>query len=337
MTEGDDPLLRARHATINDLAAAAGVSNATVSRVLNDSPRVSPETRDRVLALADRMNYVANGPARALRSNTSTQVAVVVPDIANDHFHLVAKALSRRFAAIGLLTAVHDTGFDQEIENRVVSEIVKTRPAAIVLASTAPDATSRPDHLGRLERARVPTALFDRPLGTDRFPLIEPDHDAGARLCARLSARMGTGAVHILAGPSEIYALRIRLNAAVDELNRAGAAYVLHIGPLDAETTGRVVARVTTEREDARFLALNSTLALGAARELIRAGLTPGDRLVSFDEVPGAADFGRPFPGVRCRPDLVADEVFAALSPALRNGKAVTGGRRTVPVEIIGE
>lgn len=332
MIGDDDSPLRSRHATINDLAAAAGVSNATVSRVMNGSPRVSPETRDRVLALADRMNYVANGPARALRSNTSTQVAVIVPDIANDHFHLVAKALARRFASIGLLTAIHDSGFDPEIENRLVTEVLKTRPAAIVLASTAPDATSRPDHLGPLERSRVPVALFDRPLGTDRFPLVEPDHDEGARICARLATEAGSGPIHILAGPAEIYALRLRLRAAADELNRADRPHVPHIGPLDADATGGVVAEVGT---NAIFLALNSTLALGAARELVRAGATLKDRLVSFDEVPGAVDFGHPFPGVRCPPTRVADEVFAALLPALRDGAETTGGRRVAPVEIV--
>jgi LacI family transcriptional regulator len=325
-----------RNATINDLAAAAGVSNATVSRVLNGSSRVSPETRDRVLAMAERMNYVPNAVARSLRSSSSSEVVLIVPDITIDYFCRIGKALGERLRALGYLTSIIDCGFGLDTEARVVMEVIKARPAAVVLASVSPEATSRPEYLDLLERAGIPVVLLDRPLGTDRFPLVGLDHDDGATKCARLIAEKGWRRVHILSGPDSLYAMRTRVRAAVGELNRSGVAYALHIEGMETEATARTVARILAEEDpaEARFFSLNSTKALGAIPVLIGAGLTLKDHLVSFDEVPLAAAFGHRLSCIRYSCDRIAEEVTALLAPTLTDGAPLPRGAREVPGEI---
>lgn len=332
----DDQPSPTRNATINDLAAAVGVSNATVSRVLTGSSRVSAETRDRVLAMAERMNYVPNAVARSLRSSTSSEVVVIVPDITNDYFCRIGKELGQRLRSLGYLTSMIDCGFDLTVESRVVLEVLKARPAAIVLASVSPEATSRPDYLDLLERAGIPVVLLDRPLGTERFPLVGLDHDDGAVKCARLIVEKGWTRVHILSGPDSLYAMRMRVRGAVGELNRSGVAYALHIDSMEPADTARTVARILSEEDPAgaRFFSLNSTKALGAIPVLVEAGLPLKDHLVSFDEVPFAAAFGRRLSCIRYSCERIAEEVFALLEPTLLDGVALASGVREVSGEI---
>src|SRR5438309_10621039 len=79
--------------TLADIARELGVSKMTVSRAINDDPLVSSETRARVLEVARRMNYQPNQHARALATNRSYLIGVIVPDLMNLYFAEVMRAI----------------------------------------------------------------------------------------------------------------------------------------------------------------------------------------------------------------------------------------------------
>ena len=79
--------------TIYDVAREAGVSMATVSRVVNGNPNVKPSTRKKVTDVIDRLNYRPNAVARGLASKKTTTVGVIIPDVTNLYFSSLARGI----------------------------------------------------------------------------------------------------------------------------------------------------------------------------------------------------------------------------------------------------
>lgn len=104
------------HPSIRVIAQLAGVSIATVSRVINNNGRFSEATRERVLRVIDEQGYVANMAAKSLRSAKSRNVGMIVPDISNDFFSAIALHVERHLAARGYSAFVCNSGNDPQRE-----------------------------------------------------------------------------------------------------------------------------------------------------------------------------------------------------------------------------
>jgi LacI family transcriptional regulator len=148
----------ARAPTIVDLAASAGVSKATVSRVLNGSSRVAPETRLRVLAAIDALGFQVNRAARSLRTSRTGLVGVLVPIISV--FGRIVEELDHELASVGssmLLTASRRRQPERDLD--AIGILVGRGVDALVLApshdSSVPLATL-------LRQVRTPIVLLDR-------------------------------------------------------------------------------------------------------------------------------------------------------------------------------
>ena len=82
-------------ATLSDIAREAGVSKMSVSRAINNLPKISAETRARALKVAGRLNYTPNRHARALTTNRSFLIGIVVPDMMHSFFSEMSRGMSR--------------------------------------------------------------------------------------------------------------------------------------------------------------------------------------------------------------------------------------------------
>jgi LacI family transcriptional regulator len=164
-----------RPPTILDLAARAGVSKATVSRVLNDSPNVAAATRTRVLAAIAETGFQVNHAARTLRTSRTGLVGFLVPIISI--FGLIVEALDRDLAAGGLsilLTSSRRRNPDRDLE--AIETLVGRGVDALVLAPS--DDTSRA--LARHLRAvRAPVVLLDREVRGLRADALLVDQGPG--------------------------------------------------------------------------------------------------------------------------------------------------------------
>ena len=85
--------MKKKRATIKDVAALAGVSAATVSRVLDNRPEISAETKERVRAACDQLGYVPNAAARGLAGQSTHTIGLVLPDVSNPSFSGMATAI----------------------------------------------------------------------------------------------------------------------------------------------------------------------------------------------------------------------------------------------------
>ena len=113
--------------TIYDVAARANVSNATVSRALNNPEKVKPETRDKILKIAKDLGYKANAMAKALASSKSTQVAVIVSDLARASVSEMVKGIIEVASSYGysvnLITQKGDEKVDDLLTNLVSLQV----------------------------------------------------------------------------------------------------------------------------------------------------------------------------------------------------------------------
>lgn len=122
-----------RPVTMSEVARLAGVSPATVSRVMSGSRAVDPARAERVVAAAARLDYRVNLVGRALRSTRTSTVGLVVPDLENPFFSALAQQLSRAFSSPGVDLLVFSADSSLEIEARGVRSFLGRQVDALVL------------------------------------------------------------------------------------------------------------------------------------------------------------------------------------------------------------
>jgi LacI family transcriptional regulator len=128
--------------TIKDVARLSGVSSMTVSRVINDSDRVSPETRQRVERAIAELGYVPSRLARGLIRQKTGTLALMVPDVANPFFTLVVRGAEDVARRAGYRIILCDTRADLAIEREVMEEMIAHRVEGIERPLQRPPASA---------------------------------------------------------------------------------------------------------------------------------------------------------------------------------------------------
>jgi LacI family transcriptional regulator len=123
--------------TIRDVARAAGVSKSTVSNVIRDAGRTTPETRERVLEAIATVGYRPNAIARSLVRRRTTTVGILVGDLANPFYSELAKLVEQRLAAAGYATMMCNTDGHAEREQARIESLLEYRAAGIVMLQTS--------------------------------------------------------------------------------------------------------------------------------------------------------------------------------------------------------
>src|SRR3954467_12563470 len=123
----------AQRVTMNDVARAAGGSSGTVSYVLSGTGPVTEETRKSVESAIERLGFTLNPVARSLRTGKSTMVALVVPDIANPFYALLARSIQDGLRGRGYHVLVSSTGARRDEEEALLHEAVHQRFAGVVM------------------------------------------------------------------------------------------------------------------------------------------------------------------------------------------------------------
>jgi LacI family transcriptional regulator len=169
-------------ARLIDVANAAGVSLRTASRVLNDDPRVAPETRQRVREAMIDLRFQPDEVARSLRAGTDTAIGFVVESIADPFFAEVIDAVEQEMSSRGRSVLVTSTRRDHGRERDAVGRMMRRRISGLLLVPTGDDHSW-------LDQRRVPVVLVDRPAAGLSADLVEiDDHRAAFDATAHLIA-----------------------------------------------------------------------------------------------------------------------------------------------------
>src|SRR3954452_20953326 len=274
--------------TISDVARRAGVSSMTVSRVINASARVRPETRLRVEHAISELGYVPSRLARGLSAQRTGTVAVIVPDVANPFFTLIVRGAEDVARRAGYRMILCDTRSDLAIEREVIEEMIAHRVEGMAIAPVSDGSRA---HLRRVAKFGVPFVLIDRTVPGVRSDAIVGDNAGGARELVEHLVSLGHRRIGFVVEEDDVSTARERYAGYLDGLRRA------HI-----ELDDRLVVRTTADPDGGRvgmeqLLALaerptavftvNNLVALGAIEAVRAEGLeVPDDMaLVCFDDI----------------------------------------------------
>ena len=150
------------HVTIRLLANELNLSIGTVSKALKDSYEISGETKERVLALAKKLNYTPNPYASSLRRRKSNTIAVVVPEVADSFFSLAIKGIEEVAQVKGYHVLIYLTYESAEKENKILEECKNGRVDGVLLSVSSETCSAA--SIGELRAAEVPVVFFDRAL-----------------------------------------------------------------------------------------------------------------------------------------------------------------------------
>ncbi len=199
--------MASRRPTVLDVARAAGVSTATVSRVINDSPTVDRLLRERVLEAVRSTGYVPNAVGRSLRRGGTSVVAVVAPDSENPYFTQIISEVERIARTEKYMVTVAHTEHDLELEKESLAQLVQRPVSGMVLIPV----DQRRTDLSMVKAARIPLVLVDRWVDGANTDLVATDNiDAGRQAALHLADRGFTRPV-VIAGPKDLAATEDRV------------------------------------------------------------------------------------------------------------------------------
>ena len=328
-----------RAATLDSVAARAGVSRATASRVLTGSSRVSDRARTAVLDAADALSYVANPAARSLATRRSDSIAFVVVEseerlFSDPFFAAVLRGVHGVVAEhrLQLLFVVVTSEADREQLVRFAGQ--GHLDGAILLSVHGEDPLP-----ARLRSRGVHVVLSGRPFSADDDALfVDADNRDGARQAADLLLDRGCRAVATICGPLDMPASQDRLEGFTARLQERGAG-----APCVVEGDFAVAGGESAMGELLRrcpdvdgVFAANDLMALGAMQALSAAGRQiPGDvAVVGFDDVP-AAVAARPGLTTVRQPLEAMGRAMAQLVTAAVNGSTEGPSRVVLPTELV--
>lgn len=306
------------------VAARAGVSGQTVSRVVNDSPRVDPGTRARVEQAMAELGYRPHRAARALRTGRSQTIGLVAQTLAtvgnSRMLQAVAEAAERRGYAVTVVTASMNVAhaFARLQDQGVDGAIVLNEASALTHAADLPAGL----------RLVVVDAAADGGLRT-----VGSDHAGGAAAATRHLLERGHTTVHHLGGPADSYASAERERGWRETLIEAGAAVPEVVrGDWGAASGYGAVGELT---DASAVFAANDQMALGVLRGLAEAGRrVPDDiEVIGFDDVPEAADYLPPLTTVRQDFAALAEAAVEALIAGMDSPMSVEA--TVIPTQLI--
>src|SRR3954467_8598503 len=275
--------------TIYEVAKRAGVSTATVSRVLSQPDLVTPDTRRKVMQAVEFLDYEPNSAAKNLRTLRTGKLLVTVPDISNPFFALILQGIEDAAQRDGYAVLLGDTQHDPEREDRYAMMLKrKEADGLIVLGHRLPKEASA------LVRAMAPRCApvvngceFTPKLG---IPSVHIDNAKAAAEAMDYLYRLGHRHIGIVTGPlaSPLSRDRLRGATARAKLQKAEREFIVTTGDFSIESGAACAERLLGRRErPTAIFCFNDEMAMGAVETAKRRGLrVPLDlSIVGFDAI----------------------------------------------------
>ena len=274
--------------TIREIAAAAGVSTATVSRVINGGVGVEPQLANRVQKVIDDLGYTPNLVARGLRTQATKVIALVIADIENPFFTSVCRGVEDVARRHNYSVMLCNTDEDVTKEAGYL-EILAAQSVAGVIISAA----SNHSDLGPVTAKGISVVAIGRRMGPE-IDCVRSDSYAGARNATRHLLEYGAHRVACITGPHGVATAEERLQGyreAVEQARLKVDPDLVEYANFREDGSYRATQRMLAldNPPDAIFVA-NNRMVVGALRACREAGVNvPGQiSLVGFDDLPWA-------------------------------------------------
>ncbi|MFD5424617.1 LacI family DNA-binding transcriptional regulator [Streptomyces sp. NPDC127084] len=305
-----------------DLAAQSGVSEATVSRVLNAKPGVSAATRTRVLAALDILGY--ERPVR-LRRRGDGLVGLVVPELTNPIFPAFAQVVEQALSGHGytpLLCAKQPGG---ATEDELVEQLEESGVDGIVfLSGLHADTSADPARYAELAARKVPFVLVNGHNERISAAFVSADDQMAAAMAVRHLAELGHERIGLAVGPARYVPSRRKTEGFLATAGPGAERYVRHT--LFSVEGGHAAAAELIDAGCTGIVCGSDMMALGAIRAVRERGLdVPGDvSVVGYDDSPLIAFTDPPLTTVRQPVHAMASTAVGALLEEIRGNPVPT-------------
>ena len=321
--------------TILEVAALAGVSTATVSRVLSQPERVAEPTRVRVLEVVRALGYTPNVAARTLRTLRAAKILLTVPDISNPFFATVIRSAEEAAREAGYAVVVGDTRHDPVLEDQYAEMLARREVDGLIfLGHRLPESLAP---LLQREGQVAPVVNgceYSPDLGV---PSVHIDNAAASREAVEHLIGLGHRRIGVITGPPLSPISRDRRAGAVEAVERHGLqdGLELRVGDYSARsafelTRGLLGAGVTA------IFCFSDEMALGALSAVSEAGLTcPRDvSVIGFDDLPQSRFFHPSLTTVAQPKAMIGQRMIELLVDILR-GTPSAASHVTLPHELL--
>lgn len=273
-------------ATIQDVAARAGVAPITVSRVLNNSGYVSQKTRERVENAAKELRYVPNSLASSLRSNRTNILALLLADISNPFWTTVARGVEDAANQEGFSVILCNTDEKANKQEEYIAVLLRKRVDGFLLVPTSASSTS----IQLIQQQQTPLVLLDRSIPDLAVDTVRGDNYGSAYQLATHLLQLGHRRIAMLAGPRHISTSTERVEAVRQAMHDAEIELdtrMICYGEYAIES-GYAMAKEVIQQQPTAIVAGNNFIAVGVGRLLREYNLqVPQDiSVVCFDDVP---------------------------------------------------
>ena len=186
--------------TIDDIAKQAGVSSATISRVLNNSSYVKDETKEKVLKVIEEMNYVPSAIARSLSKSETNTIGIIVPDITNSYFGEIIKGISKVAEEVGLNIILFNTNNDVKSEIKALDEVKKHRLKGVIMTPGFGDTEFQDIFTDMINSINIPIVLVSADLNYIDLNGVFVDDIKGGYDATNLLINKGHNKIGIITG-----------------------------------------------------------------------------------------------------------------------------------------
>jgi LacI family transcriptional regulator len=322
--------------TIREVSSLAGVSISTVSRVLNDTAPVAPETKERVLAAVKELEYQPNAFARSLVTKRSGYLGVTVNEISSLFFGALLKGIEDKAESVGMQLIVSSGHARKDQERRAIHFLYQRRPDALIVEV---EALSN-EELKELAREGFPFVVMGRYV--EGLPSVYLDNEAGGRMATEYLLGQGHRNIAHISGPMYMQDSQARLSGykqALESYNLTFNERLVLEGDF-SERKGQEKTRelLSRSKDFTAMFAADDQTAAGAMRALREAGLqVPEDvSIIGYDDIL-FAEFLHPLLTTIRQPLSDMGQAAADIALALMNGRETEVIRRFEPQLIIRE
>ncbi|MEK5057279.1 LacI family DNA-binding transcriptional regulator [Paenibacillus shunpengii] len=268
-------------ATIKDVARQAGVSVATVSRVLNSAGYVHEDTRKKVEDAILALNYSPNEVARSLYKRKSKLIGLLIPDITNPYFPQIARGVEDEMRENDYRIIIGNSDENEQKELEYLQTFTQNNVVGVITLTNNPDTNTYASF-------SLPVVFLDR-TSHDK-PSVYADGWQGGRLAAEAIIAGGSREVTVMQGPAHVKPAQDRYQGALDALKEAGMDYhVIQTSSFSFHNVDRLATNLfDTYPSTDGIIASNDLAAIAVIHEAVRRGRrVPEDvQIVGFDDIP---------------------------------------------------
>lgn len=268
-------------ATIRDVAKHAGVSVATVSRVINETGYVHEDTRKKVETAIRELHYTPNEVARSLYKRKSRLIGLLLPDITNPFFPELARGVEDEMQENDFRIIFGNSDENANKEKEYIQTFVQNNVVGVIASTNHPDTDT-------YRKLGIPVVFLDRT--ADNRPSVYADGREGGRIAAHEMAARGSRQITVIQGPASIRTALDRYQGAVDMLSSQGIAFNVIQTTSFSFTEAGIWAKELFERypDTDGVIASNDIVATAVLHEALRLGKkVPEDvQIIGFDDIP---------------------------------------------------